>query len=84
VVPRSLLSGEVSALYRKNEVSIMCGRYTLGHSVEDVIERFAVQQLSLDMPPRYNIAPTQPVAVCHAKRHTSTRCYPLGPCSFVG
>jgi putative SOS response-associated peptidase YedK len=41
----------------------MCGRYTLGHSVEDVIERFAVQQLSLDMPPRYNIAPTQPVAV---------------------
>jgi putative SOS response-associated peptidase YedK len=41
----------------------MCGRYTLGHSVEDVIERFSVQQLSLDMPPRYNIAPTQPIAV---------------------
>jgi putative SOS response-associated peptidase YedK len=41
----------------------MCGRYTLGHSVDEVIERFGVQQLSLEMPPRFNIAPTQSVAV---------------------
>jgi putative SOS response-associated peptidase YedK len=41
----------------------MCGRYTLGHSVDEVVERFSVQQLSLEMPPRFNIAPTQPVAV---------------------
>ncbi|HEX8234856.1 MAG TPA: SOS response-associated peptidase [Abditibacteriaceae bacterium] len=60
---RSLLSGEVSALCYLKEVEIMCGRYTLGHSVDEVIERFGVQQLSLDMPPRFNIAPTQPVAV---------------------
>ncbi|MDQ3813240.1 MAG: SOS response-associated peptidase [Armatimonadota bacterium] len=41
----------------------MCGRYTLHHSTEEVAERFAVQQIVLPLTARYNIAPSQPVAV---------------------
>ena len=41
----------------------MCGRFTLHHSTEDVAERFSVEQTLLELTPRYNIAPTQPVPV---------------------
>ena len=41
----------------------MCGRFTLHHSTEDVAERFAVEQTLLELTPRYNIAPSQPVPV---------------------
>ncbi|MBQ35235.1 MAG: hypothetical protein CME04_02495 [Gemmatimonadaceae bacterium] len=41
---------------------VMCGRFTLHHSTEDVAERFAVEQTLLELKPRYNIAPSQPVA----------------------
>lgn len=41
----------------------MCGRYTLKHSTEEVAARFAVQQIAFDLEPRFNIAPSQPIAV---------------------
>jgi len=40
----------------------MCGRFTLHHSTEDVAELFAVEQTLLELQPRFNIAPSQPVA----------------------
>ncbi len=39
----------------------MCGRFTLHHATEDIAERFTVEQLTLELAPRYNIAPSQPV-----------------------
>lgn len=41
----------------------MCGRYTLHHSVEEVADRFGVQEVLFQFPDRYNIAPMQPIAV---------------------
>ena len=41
----------------------MCGRFTLHHSTEDVAERFSGAQSLLELTPRYNIAPSQPVPV---------------------
>ena len=41
----------------------MCGRFTLHHPADEVVERFAVDQAGMDLAPRYNIAPSQPVAV---------------------
>lgn len=45
----------------------MCGRYVLRHTMAEIQQRFAVQQVSLDFAPRYNVAPTQqmPVIVQH-------------------
>ena len=40
----------------------MCGRFTLHHESEDIAERFAVEQTLLELAPRYNVAPSQPVA----------------------
>lgn len=43
----------------------MCGRITLEHSREEVLHYFqhkAKDRRAEDMPPRYNIAPTQPLA----------------------
>lgn len=40
----------------------MCGRFTLHHATEDVAERFSVEQTLLELKPRYNIAPSEPVA----------------------
>ena len=40
----------------------MCGRFTLHHSAEEIVERFLAELLP-DLEPRFNIAPTQPVAV---------------------
>ena len=40
----------------------MCGRFTLHHSTEDIAERFMVEQVLMDLVPRYNIAPSQPVS----------------------
>ena len=47
----------------------MCGRFTLHHSVEEVAERFAVQETLFDFPARYNIAPMQPLAVVTRDAH---------------
>ena len=48
----------------------MCGRFTLHHSTDEVAERFAVQEVLFDLPPRYNIAPSQPVAAVTAQDGT--------------
>ena len=41
----------------------MCGRFTLHHSTEEVIDRFGVQETLFELTPRFNIAPTQQIAV---------------------
>src|SRR5580704_11506473 len=43
-------------------LSDMCGRFTLRTPPKDLIEVFQLLH-TLEMMPRYNIAPTQPVAV---------------------
>ena len=43
----------------------MCGRFTLRSSPSDLFEVFEVVR-AMEMEPRYNIAPTQPVAVIRA------------------
>ena len=40
----------------------MCGRFTLHHDTEEIAQRFNIDNLTLSFQPRYNIAPTQPVA----------------------
>ncbi len=40
----------------------MCGRFTLTRSPEDVARAFGLDKV-LNFPPRYNIAPSQPVGV---------------------
>lgn len=41
----------------------MCGRFALHHATAEVAEHFGAEQLSIELAPRYNIAPSQPVAV---------------------
>lgn len=41
----------------------MCGRYTLGRSTREILQRFAVQLSLSDLTERYNIAPSQMVPV---------------------
>lgn len=41
----------------------MCGRYTQHHSVDQIVARFDAQQTLIQATERYNIAPTQQVAV---------------------
>jgi putative SOS response-associated peptidase YedK len=40
----------------------MCGRYTLKTPVEKLAEEFGFDASSVDLPPNYNVAPTQGVA----------------------
>jgi putative SOS response-associated peptidase YedK len=46
-----------------NNVSSMCGRYRLSRRKQLVEEHFDAISGEEDWSPRYNIAPTQPVAV---------------------
>ncbi|MSR82597.1 MAG: SOS response-associated peptidase [Candidatus Latescibacteria bacterium] len=41
----------------------MCGRFALHHTTAEVGDYFSVEQVSFELQPRYNIAPSQPVAV---------------------
>lgn len=41
----------------------MCGRFTRAINTASVAEAFGVDEISTDLKPSYNIAPTQPVAV---------------------
>ena len=41
----------------------MCGRFTLTQPASAVAERFGAQYVLFEFSPRYNIAPSQPVAV---------------------
>jgi len=40
----------------------MCGRFTLHHSADELAARFDAQPTLPDIEPRYNIAPSQPLA----------------------
>jgi putative SOS response-associated peptidase YedK len=40
----------------------MCGRYTLTTPVEKLAEEFGFEASSVELPPNYNVAPTQEVA----------------------
>ena len=46
----------------------MCGRFSLYTLVEMLIDVFDLSPIALDVKPRYNIAPTQPVAVLTNQR----------------
>jgi putative SOS response-associated peptidase YedK len=41
----------------------MCGRFVLAASPEAVQQAFSLATMPPELPPRYNIAPTQPIAV---------------------
>lgn len=41
----------------------MCGRYTLAAEADELIEAFDVPELTFELVPRYNIAPTQEAPV---------------------
>ena len=41
----------------------MCGRYAVHANVEELIERFKLKLIEAQVEPRYNIAPTQDIAV---------------------
>lgn len=41
----------------------MCGRFTITMDADDVREQLELTSLPVDWRPRYNVAPTQPVAV---------------------
>jgi len=45
----------------------MCGRYTLRTPVEKLAEEFGLEDSSVDLPPNYNVAPTQGVAAVLAE-----------------
>ena len=50
----------------------MCGRYTLRTPTRDVVEAFGLAN-SLDLTPRYNIAPTQQVPAVWLDLESGTR-----------
>ena len=41
----------------------MCGRFVLHHEIEPLFEALSIEQTRIEIGPRYNIAPTQLVAV---------------------
>ena len=41
----------------------MCGRFTQASSWEDTADLFGLEEIPEDLPPRYNVAPTQRAAV---------------------
>lgn len=41
----------------------MCGRFSLHHPTDEIHERFNIERPLFLVEPRYNIAPTQPIAV---------------------
>jgi putative SOS response-associated peptidase YedK len=47
----------------------MCGRYTLSAPTDELVETFDVPAPDFDLPPRYNIAPSQLVPVVATDRH---------------
>ena len=50
----------------------MCGRFTLKAKVRD-LERFFAAMALVDLEPRYNIAPSQPVLVARARQRAEDR-----------
>jgi putative SOS response-associated peptidase YedK len=60
----------------------MCGRFTLHHSVEEIARRFGVVNIDADAGPRYNVAPTQKVAVVTGGDERSLRLFGWGLIPF--
>ena len=56
----------------------MCGRFTLHHSTSQVLERFGADQATVDLRPRYNIAPSQPVAVVVGRQQRMLEAFKWG------
>jgi len=50
---------------------MMCGRYTLSIEVSDIMDEFDLQNVPVEWRPRYNVAPSQPVAVITSKNPRS-------------
>ncbi|MBV9865298.1 MAG: SOS response-associated peptidase [Abitibacteriaceae bacterium] len=51
----------------------MCGRFTLHHTTEEIADRFQVQQIEFSPTPRFNIAPSQPLAIVRQEKETGAR-----------
>jgi putative SOS response-associated peptidase YedK len=60
----------------------MCGRFTLHHSTETLVEHFGVDQTAVAFKPRYNIAPTQPVAVIVQQQQKNMEAFRWGLVPF--
>lgn len=46
----------------------MCGRYTLVHSTEEILDRFGLRLVKFQISPRFNIAPSQLVPIVISDR----------------
>jgi putative SOS response-associated peptidase YedK len=51
----------------------MCGRFTLSQTSEAIANHFRLAEVP-NLPPRYNIAPTQPVAAIVLDDQEHRRC----------
>ncbi|MDA8286368.1 MAG: SOS response-associated peptidase [Actinomycetota bacterium] len=53
----------------------MCGRYVSASTIDELVERYAVDSVVVDepLPPRWNVAPTDPVYVVAAGRSGERR-----------
>ena len=60
----------------------MCGRFTLHHTTQETVERFEVEQATIEFEPRYNIAPSQPVAVVLQQEERSLEAFKWGLVPF--
>jgi len=47
----------------------MCGRFALHHPAGEITARFGIEQVALELSPRFNIAPSQPVAIIRQRQH---------------
>jgi len=56
----------------------MCGRFTLHHTTRETLERFSVDQSIVDLEPRYNIAPSQAVAVVLQRQQRTLEAFKWG------
>lgn len=52
----------------------MCGRFTLGHSAEDIAKAFGLTEIP-DWQPRYNLAPTQTIPAIVEPPETHARAF---------
>ena len=60
----------------------MCGRFTLHHTTRETLERFSVDQSIVDLEPRYNIAPSQAVAVVLQRQQRTLEAFKWGLIPF--
>src|SRR5690242_16933391 len=60
----------------------MCGRFTLHHSQDEVVERFEISDIFFNFGARYNIAPSQNVAVITGEKDRVLSGYKWGLVPF--